>query len=56
LKIAVLEGSLRAVIPRDGLTVGYGTYLGMILVLLRSEPTIEQPLGTITPPSTELNL
>ena len=43
-------------IPLDGRVVGYGTYFGIILVLLRSVPTTEQPLGTMTPPSTELYL
>ena len=37
-------------------SVGFGTYLGRILVFLRSRPTIEVPLGTITPPLTLLNL
>ena len=43
-------------IPLAANVVGYGTYFGIILVLLRSLPTTEQPLGTITPPSTELYL
>ena len=37
-------------------SVGFGTYFGIIFVFLRSNPTIEVPRGTITPPSTELNL
>ena len=43
-------------IPSDACSVGYGTYFGMILVLLRSDPTTETPLGQIIPPLTELNL
>ena len=37
-------------------SVGFGTYLGLIFVFLKSNPTIDVPRGTIAPPSTELNL
>ena len=57
LKIAVLGGTCASVlIPKAGYVVGYGTYFGIIFVLLKSVPTTEQPLGTIIPPSTELYL
>ena len=36
--------------------VGFGTYFGLIFVFLKSSPTIEVPLGMITPPSVLLNL
>ena len=48
--------SASLLIPLAAYIVGYGTYFGIILVLLRSVPTKEQPLGTITPPSVELYL
>ena len=32
------------------LSVGFGTYNGLILVFLKSSPTIEVPLGTTIPP------
>jgi len=32
------------------LSVGSGIYFGLILVFLRSSPTIDVPLGNITPP------
>ena len=35
---------------------GSGTYFGLIFVLRRSLPTIDVPLGIITPPRTLLNL
>ena len=38
------------------ISVGFGTYFGLIFVFLKSSPTIEVPLGTITPPSVLLNL
>ena len=38
------------------LSVGFGTYNGLIFVFLKSNPTIDVPRGTMTPPSTELNL
>ena len=31
-------------------SVGLGTYNGLILVFLKSSPTIDVPLGTTTPP------
>ena len=31
-------------------SVGFGTYNGLILVFLKSSPTIDVPLGTTTPP------
>ena len=37
-------------------SVGFGTYNGLILVFLKSNPTIDVPLGTTTPPFTLLNL
>ena len=37
-------------------SVGFGTYFGRILVFLKSRPTIDVPLGTITPPLILLNL
>ena len=37
-------------------SVGLGTYFGLIFVFLKSSPTTEVPLGTITPPLTLLNL
>ena len=37
-------------------SVGLGTYNGLILVFLKSNPTIDVPLGTTTPPLTLLNL
>ena len=37
-------------------SVGFGIYLGLIFVFLKSNPTIDVPRGTMTPPSTELNL
>ena len=36
--------------------MGLGTYNGLILVFLKSNPTIDVPLGTTTPPFTLLNL
>ena len=44
------------VVPRGTSIVGLGTYSGLILVFLKSNPTIEVPLGTTTPPFTLLNL
>ena len=38
------------------MSVGFGTYFGLIFVFLKSNPTIDVPLGTITPPFTLLNL
>ena len=38
------------------MSVGFGTYNGLIFVFLKSKPTIEVPLGTTTPPWTLLNL
>ena len=35
---------------------GSGTYFGLIFVLRRSLPTIDVPLGMITPPRTLFNL
>ena len=35
---------------------GFGTYFGLILVFLKSKPTIEVPRGIITPPWTLLSL
>ena len=29
---------------------GFGTYVGLIFVFLTSKPTMETPLGTMTPP------
>ena len=37
------------------LSVGLGTYNGLILVFLRSNPTIDVPLGTTTPPFTPVS-
>ena len=37
-------------------SVGFGIYLGLIFDFLKSNPTIDVPRGTTTPPSTELNL
>ena len=56
LNIAEADGSLAVVIPSDACVVGYGTYFGTILVRRKSDPTTEQPLGTMIPPLTELNL
>ena len=36
--------------------MGLGTYSGLILVFLKSNPTIDVPLGTTIPPLTLLNL
>ena len=36
--------------------VGEGTYFGLIFVFLRSNPTNDVPLGTITPPCILLSL
>ena len=38
------------------LSVGLGTYFGLTFVFLKSNPTIDVPLGTTTPPLTLLNL
>ena len=43
------------IVPRVSFS-GFGTYKGRIFVLRRSIPTIEVPLGTITPPCTEFSL
>ena len=37
-------------------SVGLGTYFGLTFVFLKSNPTIDVPLGIITPPLTLLNL
>lgn len=39
----------------DGGIVGSGTYFGLITVFLKSRPTIDVPLGTITPPEGGFN-
>ena len=36
--------------------VGFGTYFGLSFVLRRSNPTIDVPRGTITPPWILFNL
>ena len=37
-------------------SVGFGTYFGLIFVFLKSSPTSDVPLGIITPPLILLNL